>query len=153
MEVGDTIQSLVGAGINAKLLSADTLERSAATVSQLGLPDGELSMVSGDELLGLSTSDFSKIVRETTIFGKLTPAQKANVVRTLQQENGSVLVVGSSVGDVPAMRQADLRVALRSSSQDSHNILGQQESLFVQTHRGFGHSREIRGAGRVAFED
>jgi len=116
-EAEKTIQSLVEAGLQVKIISADTPERADITARQLGLIEGEPSMVSGDDLVGISSQDFSRLVNSTTVFGNLTPSQKAAVVEALHHNNETVMMVGSKVSDVPAMRKADLRVSLKSSTQ------------------------------------
>jgi cation-transporting ATPase E len=116
-EAGTTIQALVENGLKVKILSAGPPEQAAVTAQLLGLLDSESPMVDGAALANIGELDLAQAVQGHTIFGDLSPNQKAAVVRSLRAQGDRVMVVGSRVGDVPAMRQADLRVALKSSDQ------------------------------------
>ncbi len=113
-EARDTIQAFLAASIEVKLLASNDPQWAAVTARALGLDDKSLS---GAELAGLSKDAFDKVVRETAVFGHLIPAQKAAVVKSLQEQGAYVAMVGDGADDVAAMRHADLRIALKSASQ------------------------------------
>jgi len=116
-EVGPTIAALVQEGMKVKLFSADAPERAASTMQKLGLTTADLPMIAGGELAEPGSQVFRAQAAENVIFGELSPGQKAAIVETLREQGERVIMVGSQVSDVPAMRQADLRVSLKSSAQ------------------------------------
>jgi len=116
-EVGYTVQSLVENGIKVKLLSQDAPERAATTVQQLGLAGDQLPMIDSSRLEEMEGQAYAENISKNVIFGNLSPAGKAGIVQSLRESGERVLMVGSQIGDVPAMRQADIRVALKSSAQ------------------------------------
>jgi len=116
-ESGQTIHDLVQAGLQAKMLSADAPEEAAETAQNLGLLGEQLSLVSGSEVEDLDANEFSSTIQKGNVLGDLVPSQKAAIIEALRLEGESVVMVGNSVQDVPAMQAANLRIALRNSDQ------------------------------------
>jgi cation-transporting ATPase E len=105
-EARQTLKALLDAGMQIKILAADPPERVSLTVEELGVQSDKLSLVSGSDLLQLR--DPAQTIQDTLIFGSLTPAMKAEIVKSLQSQDEHVMVIGSKVSDVPALRQANL---------------------------------------------
>lgn len=116
-EAGQTIRELVEADMQVKILSADSPETTAAMVLELGLPPDLLSLVSGSSLEELSEPEFAQKVQNGNVLGDLKPSQKASIINTLRAQGESVVMVGNTAEDVPAMHLANLRLALRNSAQ------------------------------------
>lgn len=116
-EAKKVLQELVSEGIEAKILSSSPPEWVSAMADEIGMAEEHLHGITGAALESLNNEEYWKTVRETTIFGDLSPAQKAKIIRTLQAQGKFIAMVGHRTGDVPAMRQADLRIALKSGSQ------------------------------------
>lgn len=114
-EATDTIRALQKAGVHVKLLATEPPERVAQTAQALGLEAD--TVVSGPVLAELNEADFAETVRSAPTFAQLTPEEKANILKSLRAQGESVAMVGYSAGDVPAMREANVRIALQSSSQ------------------------------------
>jgi magnesium-transporting ATPase (P-type) len=102
-ETQQAVKSLLDEGIQIKILSAEPAEEVAWIASGLGI---------SDEINNLSDS-----IHNTTIFGDLTPAGKAEVVRSIREQDPYVLMIGSVVGDIPALQQAFLGVVPKSATQ------------------------------------
>jgi magnesium-transporting ATPase (P-type) len=117
-ETVKTIDAFAETGVAIKILSSGAPDRTVTLLRQAGI-DAEMSLdtISGFELAGMSPEGRTLAAQETTIFGHLTPEQGAQVVEILRAGGQSVAVVGDGVNDVPAMRQANLAIARRSSSQ------------------------------------
>ena len=114
-EAQHTIQALLDQGMRIKVLAADPPEEVAAIAKDLGAPDDGLSSVSGKALMDVP--DVPKKASETIIYGDLTPAQKAEIIKSLQGQDQYIMMVGSAVGDVAALRQADLAMVPKSGTQ------------------------------------
>ena len=65
----------------------------------------------------MDVPDVPKKASETIIYGDLTPAQKAEIIKSLQGQDQYIMMVGSAVGDVAALRQADLAMVPKSGTQ------------------------------------
>jgi cation-transporting ATPase E len=120
-EASNTIARFREVGIALKVISGDNPETVAALARQAGL-DGNVRAVSGLELEGLDDDQLRTVARETTVFGRITPAQKESLVRALRAERHYVAMIGDGVNDVLALKQANLAVAMRSGSQVSRSV-------------------------------
>jgi len=100
-----------------KILSADSVERTAATANELKSGEEDLGVVSGEALAEMDTEAFKRAVKECTIIGQLSPSQKADVLQALRAQGEFVGMLGNNIGDVPGLRQANLRMTMKSGSQ------------------------------------
>jgi cation-transporting ATPase E len=116
-EARQTIRGFTDAGIEIKILSSDAPERAAQTAKALGLNDQTTAVTSGEILNELGERDFDLKIKGTSVFGYLSPSQKAKVVRSLRTQKAFVAMLGNNVSDVGAMRQADLRIAMKGGAQ------------------------------------
>ncbi len=116
-ESGQTIRDLVEADLQVKMLSVDAPEEAARTALGLGLPGERLSLFSGNVWEDSDQHEIKRNIQSGNVFGDLVPSQKAAIIEALRLEGESVVMVGNSVQDVPAMQAANLRIALRNSDQ------------------------------------
>ncbi|HUX88017.1 MAG TPA: HAD-IC family P-type ATPase, partial [Chloroflexota bacterium] len=112
----DTLANFEAAGVHLKILSGDDPQTTRAVAIQAGFP-ADCPTISGLDLLGGDPSQLATVADETTIFGRLTPQQKQNLVQALQGGGQYVAFIGDGVNDVLALKQADLGIALPSGSQ------------------------------------
>jgi cation-transporting ATPase E len=131
-EARRTLRAFLDAGVSIKILASDDVARAARTARALGLEVGPTTGLSGGTLTAMDRSTFAEAVRETSVFGNLSPDQKTQVLIALREGGDYVAMVGDSPGDVPAMRQANLSLALHSGSQAAmaaSNIVLLKDSL------------------------
>jgi len=123
-EVEVTLQSFAQAGIKLKIISGDNSQTVLALAKQVGMDTSlnhDLKLVSGAELENMSDAEFRQTVAETTIFGRITPAQKSLIVQTLRQSGNYVAMIGDGVNDVLSLKQANLGIAMESGSKATRN--------------------------------
>ena len=111
------IQNLGGSDVKIKILATDSPERTVSIAKELGLADELLSWTSRDELDTQDPGEFSRIVAKNTIFGDLSPSGGARIIQELKDQDEYIAIVGNDTSDVPAMRQANLRIAIKSGTQ------------------------------------
>jgi len=110
----ETLKLLVAQGVSVKLLSGDHPATVAAIAARVGLItsgeeiDGKAMQESGPELLAL--------VERTSVFGRISPEQKRDVVSALRAAGHTVAMVGDGVNDVLAMKEADIGIAMGGGS-------------------------------------
>lgn len=111
-----TLAGFREAGIQIKVISGDNPATVAALAKQAGLSN-DIIAVSGQDLADMDDAVFVQTAEESTIFGRVTPEQKARLVQSLQSRNHYVAMMGDRVNDVPSLKQANVGVAMESGGQ------------------------------------
>ena len=110
------------AGIAVKMITGDHLITARAIAGQVGLKgreeDGKLVALSGRELEKLSDAELPEVAERTAVFARVAPEQKLRLVRALQSRGHIVAMTGDGVNDAPALKQADIGVAMGISGTD-----------------------------------
>ena len=115
-EARQTLAAFRQAGVQLKVISGDHPHTVAALAKQVGLaPD--LTYVSGLDLAQMESAQFAQAVRETTVFGRITPQQKERIVQELRAQGTYVAMVGDGINDVLSLKRANLGIAMQSGSQ------------------------------------
>lgn len=107
-------------GVRLKIISGDNPRTVAALAKQTGLVDAKLA--AGPELAGLSAAQFAETAEEATIFGRIAPEQKAQLVEALIQRGHYVAMIGDGVNDILALKKARLGIAMQSGSSATRNV-------------------------------
>ncbi len=106
------------AGVQVKMITGDHVLTAAAIARQLNLrPPGSAGMddttpLDGTLLATISDVDLADTAEKTTVFARVTPEQKLRLVNALQSRGHIVAMTGDGVNDAPALRQADIGVAM-----------------------------------------
>jgi len=119
--VKETIAEFTHMGIVIKIISGDSPHTVAALAKQAGLsPD--IKLVSGPELAEMSASEFDQAAVEATIFGRISPQQKEQLVDALLRQGKYVAMIGDGVNDVLSLKKASLGIAMQSGSSATRNV-------------------------------
>jgi magnesium-transporting ATPase (P-type) len=148
-EISQVLQDLAEDGNDVKVLSTASPERAIATAHKLGLDERTIKITTGNELRGLSPETYARTVKNSGVFGDLTPAQKGHIITSLRQQGEYVAMVGNDVSDIPAMRQAQISVALRSgdpAAMKFTDIVLFEDSLQILPRLLFLGQRMVNGA-------
>ncbi|MDX2232802.1 MAG: HAD-IC family P-type ATPase [Leptolyngbyaceae cyanobacterium bins.349] len=120
-EARETLDGFADAGIEVKIISGDNPQTVAALARQAGLGD-DIEVVSGAELAQMSTSEFVQTAFTSTVFGRITPEQKADLVRSLRRRGKYIAMIGDGVNDVLSLKQANLAIAMESGSKATRSV-------------------------------
>ena len=122
-EVRGAFATMAALGIAPKIISGDNPGTVSSLLSQLGitLPGGA---VSGAELDAMDETRFEAAVARNSVFGRITPAQKARIVTVLRGQGHFVGMVGDGANDVQALRAADVAVAMASGTATAKAVAG-----------------------------
>lgn len=105
------------AGVRVKMITGDHAATAASIGNQMQLCYPECSwhtesVITGKEILQLSDIEFIEKAERTAVFARVSPEQKLRLVEALQARNHVVAMTGDGVNDAPALRQANIGVAM-----------------------------------------
>ena len=115
----DTFAYFTKQGVCVKVISGDSARTASAVAQQVGIPGAENYL----DASGLETeADFLHAAQHFTVFGRVTPEQKKQLIRAMQAQKHTVAMTGDGVNDVLAMRQADCAIAMAGGAQAATQV-------------------------------
>lgn len=115
-----SVRSCHEAGIAVKMITGDHAATARAVAEQLGLlpaSEGPLLVMTGQELAQTEDAHLPLAAEQTHVFARVSPEQKLRLVRALQRRGHIVAMTGDGVNDAPALKQADIGVAMGSGTE------------------------------------
>jgi Ca2+-transporting ATPase len=117
--VRPSLQSLHKAGIRTVMITGDQSATAFAIAKDLDLPDGgELKVLEAGQIRDLDPEILAALAREPQVFARVSPVDKLNIVRALQGRGHIVAMTGDGVNDGPALRAADIGIAMGAEGTD-----------------------------------
>ena len=137
------------AGIGVVMVTGDHATTAAAIAERIGLATAGAPVLTGVEIAELDDDELAARLGDCSVVARATPTDKIRVVRGWQQREQLVAVTGDGVNDAPALRQADLGVAMGQAGTD----VAREASELVITDDDF--SSIVAGVeeGRVAYDN
>lgn len=115
-EASDAVELCRQAGIRVVMITGDYAETARRIGSEIGL-DSE-SVVTGEQFEKMTESERRKIIRNTSIFSRVVPAQKLLIVNALKKNKEVVAMTGDGVNDAPALKAAHIGIAMGRRGTD-----------------------------------
>ena len=148
-EVRDAVATCRDAGVRAVMITGDHPLTAVAIARDLGLVGESARAVTGAELAALDDDALIEVARATSVYARVSPEDKLRIVDALQRDGQVVAMTGDGVNDAPALKQADIGVAMGITGTDVTKDAGDmvlQDDNFATI---VGAVRE----GRVVFDN
>lgn len=116
-EAKPSIQECIKAGISVKMLTGDHAVTASIIGQNLGIPNST-KILTGKEIDKMSDTELAGIVDTTNIYARINPEHKLKLVNALQQKGHVVAVTGDGVNDAPALKKADIGIAMGKTGTD-----------------------------------
>ncbi len=115
--VPDAIQQCYNAGMRVVMITGDYAETAMNIAKQIGL-ENVTEVITGTELQQMSKTELRKRIKKVNIFARIVPEQKLLIVQALKANKEIVAMTGDGVNDAPALKAADIGVAMGGRGTD-----------------------------------
>ncbi|TCS61367.1 cation-transporting P-type ATPase [Varunaivibrio sulfuroxidans] len=142
------------AGIQVKMITGDHAVTARAIARQIGLDgsadsDPNTFTVSGHTLAAVSDTDLIELAGRAVVFARVAPEQKLRLVKALQASGHVVAMTGDGVNDAPALKQADIGIAMGKSGAE----VAKEAADMVLTDDNFATIEAAVEEGRAVFDN
>lgn len=150
--VKDAIAACKKAGIKIIMLTGDQALTARAIAEELGIIDdntntAENVVITGMQLADLSASEAKASMKSASVLARVTPELKLDIVKNLQEAHGVVSMTGDGVNDAPALKQANIGVAMGRKGTD----LARSVSEMIITDDNFATIVKAIEQGRITY--
>ena len=109
------------AGVRTVMITGDSPETAFAIASRLGIASHREEVVTGEEIDDMGASEFAKRAEGYSVYARVSPGHKSEIVHALKSRGEVVAMTGDGVNDAPALRAADIGVAMGSGTDVTKN--------------------------------
>lgn len=117
-EAIEAIDELKKAKIKTIMITGDNKTTAFSIGKKLNIVNNEKEVITGEELDKMNSYEFNKNIDKYAIYARVTPENKLNIVNTLQKKGHIVAMTGDGVNDAPALKKADIGIAMGINGSD-----------------------------------
>ena len=147
-EAEPAVRTCRAAGIRPVMITGDHPRTAVAVARSLGI-GGDDAVVTGAELSGKTPEEIADLARHTDVYARVSPGHKLSIVSALQADGHVVAMTGDGVNDAPALRKADIGVAMGESGTD----VAREAADMVLTDDNFATIVAAVAEGRVIYDN
>ncbi|MFH1632184.1 MAG: HAD-IC family P-type ATPase [bacterium] len=147
-EAARTIAQARDAGLIPVMITGDHPETARLIARQAGLPAGPENVITGVELDELNDEELYERIESISVFARVVPRHKLRIVRAWQHRGHPVAMVGDGVNDAPAMKAADIGVAVGSGTE-----VAKETADMILLDNNFSTIVRAIKEGRIIFEN
>jgi len=148
-EVKVAVETCRGAGVRTVMITGDHRDTAVAIARELGLMERGAQAISGAELDRLSDADLARHVERIAVYARVSAEHKLRVVRAWKKNGAVVAMTGDGVNDAPAVKAADIGVAMGLTGTD----VTKDASDMVVTDDNFASIAAAVEEGRAIFDN
>lgn len=153
-EAMDAVEACQAAGIRVKMITGDHAGTAAAIARQMGLCGETCSyhtreVLTGKDIAALDDQELVEQADSTAVFARVSPEQKLRLVEALQKRDNVVAMTGDGVNDAPALRQANIGVAMGITGTE----VSKESSDMILTDDNFATIKAAVEEGRGVFDN
>ncbi|MBP6824534.1 MAG: cation-transporting P-type ATPase [Acidobacteria bacterium] len=115
-EVPEAIRRAQAAGIRVLMITGDHPATALSVAAEVGIPPGRV--LTGVDLENLNAEEFQHAIKETNVFARVAPEHKLRLVEALKASGEIVAMTGDGVNDAPALKAADVGIAMGQRGSD-----------------------------------
>ena len=145
----EAVEECHQAGVLVSMVTGDHRVTALAIARELGLADQDSQVVTANELEGKSPEELGKMVERVRVFARVTPRQKLQIVEAARKAGHFVAVTGDGVNDAPALRAANIGVAMGKAGTD----VAREASELVISDDNFSSIVGGIEEGRIAYDN
>ncbi len=116
--VAEAVQSFRKAHVQTVMITGDHVDTALAIAKELGIAQGHEQCMKGEELDALSEEEMMERVEGIRVFARVSPEHKVRIVHALKAKGKTVAMTGDGINDAPALRAADVGVAMGKGGTD-----------------------------------
>uniref|UniRef100_A0A8C0DPJ2 Calcium-transporting ATPase n=1 Tax=Balaenoptera musculus TaxID=9771 RepID=A0A8C0DPJ2_BALMU len=116
--VEEAVHVLSDSGLSVKMITGDALETALAIGRNIGLCNGKLSAMSGEEVESAEQGALAERVGKVSVFFRTSPKHKLKIIKALQESGAIVAMTGDGVNDAVALKSADIGIAMGQTGTD-----------------------------------
>lgn len=117
-EVAESVRTCLTAGIRTIMITGDHKVTALAIAKELAIYREGNTVISGDELDSMTDGELDEAVKTTTVFARVSPADKLRIIQSLKRIGEVAAMTGDGVNDSPALKAADIGVAMGVTGTD-----------------------------------
>ena len=117
-EAADAVAACRSAGIRPVMITGDHPATALAIARRLAITGADARALTGAELARMAQPEFERVVGDVGVYARIDPEQKIRIVEALQRKGEFVAMTGDGVNDAPALKRADIGVAMGKGGTD-----------------------------------
>ena len=150
-EAYQSVRSCLRAGVKVSMVTGDHPLTALSIAKDLGIADSMENVITGVEVQDLSEGEYSalaSVIGNKTVFARVSPLQKMQIIEALSENGHLVAVTGDGVNDVPALKKANIGIAMGSGTD-----LAKETAEIIITDDNFKSIEEGIEGGRHAYDN
>jgi calcium-translocating P-type ATPase len=147
--VADAVAGCRRAGIRVIMITGDHADTALAIASDIGIVDDEGEVITGRDIDELDDAGLDDVAGRVAVFARVTPDHKLRIVHALRRRGEMVAVTGDGVNDAPALRAAEIGIAMGKEGTD----VAREAADIVLADDDFSSIYAAVEMGRVTFDN